>query len=472
MASKSTKPSNEKYEQICTEVDRLFDLYGNKTDNCIVLGVYYDSEERRTTTWQKGHEYICESPLALAVAGDFRYFSDCYDWDYKYNPYVRPIMHDVSAFTVINDDDYGDYEDDEESSRFVLKNGMLVHPISQRHIQWKDVDKIPDANQVEKLRDFYNDAETLVKLAKPVMHSLCGKASEFCDESTNCFWRNYIVIGRDYKFRTFTMHYDAMMKDESIKFDDMIIDDTLSKINHVKQNFKPVKDYGPSTNVAIREPVAFPEWPDWEKHIIDARKKRGHSYWEPTIQVDSINNIPFAQKKLKELPICMITDIFLQYYDRGSDQKLSNFYYYSPENTDEKIYNSCQNSVYKYDYFGMHQIAFNWYTLCCLHGDTDSHNKKSTKIVSTYIGDMTPIEFINFIRTTFWNENKEYTGDKDLLFYGLRIKKVKKDWKQFGPSQDGTNYSWGSHELWGDKPWCITVQQYNTVYKKIMGHDL
>ena len=468
MAAKSTK---EKYEQICTEVDRLFDLYGNKTDNCIVLGVYYDSEERRNTTWQKGHEYICESPVALAIAGDFRYFSEYYDWDYKYNPFVRPIMHDVSAFTVISDDDYDD--DDEESSCFVLKNGMSVRPISQNHIQWKDVDKIPDALQVEKLRDFYNDAEKLVKLAKPVMHSLCGKPSEFCDDSTNCFWRNYIVIGRDYKFRSFTMRYDAMMQDEDTTFDEMVIDATLSNINHVKKNFKPVKDYGPSTNVAIRKPVAFLDWPEWEEHIIDARKKPGHSYWTPIIQVDDVNNIPFAKMKLKELPICMITDIFLQHYDRGSNQDLNNFYYYSPENTDEKIYNTCQNSVYKYEYGGSkYQIAFNWYTLCCLHGDTNSRDENSTKIVSTYIGDMTPIEFIDFIRKTFWNEDKEYTGNKDLLFYGLRIKKTKKDWEQFGLSQDGTNYCWGnSRKFWGKKPWCITVDQYHTVYKKIIGKD-
>lgn len=449
------------YDQVCTEIDRIFDLYGKPTDNCIVLGAYYDTEDRDESRWQHGHKFVCEHSVALSVAGDFRYFSPYYDWDYEYNPHVRPVMHDIAAFTHVRcndydwDDDMNEDEDDVECEVFKIGRGLCVSPIGQQSIMSKDVDKIPCGPQVRKLRDYFVDAQKLVKMIKPFMHHVCGTANSFCDDSTNCFWRNYLVIGRDYKFRTFTMRYDAMMQDTSTEFDSMVIDSTLANCGHVKQNFTPTKDYGPVENVRVREPVPFIEWKDWKKYF----KKKIDRFG-----VDDMNDVPFVKMTLKELPISMITDMFLQHYNRGSDPIVSNFFYYEPENKDEDIYALCQNSVYEYDFHGRHQIGFNWYTLCCLHGDTDSDKKQSTKVVETYIGDMTPVEFIDFIRKTFWRDDKEYTGSKDFLHYGLVQKLSRPSYKNFGNYENGTMYCWHSIHR---KPWYLTLEQYEEAKKRL-----
>lgn len=461
--AKTTKKFDKKfYEQLCTEIDRIFDLYGKPTDNCIVLGAYYDTEERDDGTWQKGHTFICEDSVALVVAGDFRYFSPYYDWDYDYNPYVRPVMHDISAFTKVCSDDY-DWEEpdaDDESDTYKIRSGLTVGPVSKDSVMSKDVDKIPYGVQMEKLRDYFVDAQKLVTMIKPFMHHVCGSATSYCDDSTNCFWRNYIVIGKDYKFRSFTMRYDAMMQSNDTTFDEMVIDDTLAKCGHVKQNFKPTKEYGPTENVSVREPVPYIEWKDWEKCVMKEVDCR--NYYD--VGVENMDAVPFSNMKLKELPISMITDIFIQNYDRGTDPKLLNMFYYEPENKDEDIYALCQNSVYEYDYFGRYQIGFNWNTLCCLHGDTDSEKKKSTKIVETYIGDMTPEEFIKFIHDTFWYKDMEYTGNKDLLYYGLVKKLSCPSYKNFGNYENGTRYSWSHIHK---KPWYLTIAQYEAAKKKL-----
>lgn len=460
--AKTTKKYDKKfYEQVCTEIDRIFDLYGKPTDNCIVLGAYYDTEDRDNSTWQKGHSFICEDSVALVAAGDFRYFSPYYDWDYEYNPYVRPVMHDISAFTHVssNDYDWDEHDEDDESDTYKIRRGLTVSPVSKNSVMPKDVDKIPYGVQVEKLRDYFVDAQKLVTMIKPFMHHVCGSASSYCDDSTNCFWRNYIVIGRDYKFRTFTMRYDAMMQSKSTKFDDMVVDDTLAKCGHVKQDFKPTKDYGPTEDARVREPVPYIEWKEWEKYVksIDCR-----NHYE--IGVESLDVVPFSKMKLKELPISMITDIFIQFYDRGSDPKLLNMFYYESENKDEDIYALCQNSVYEYDYFGRRQIGFNWNTLCCLHSDTNSRKEKSTKVVETYIGDMTPDEFIKFIRETFWSKDMEYTGSRDLLHYGLVKKLTHPSYKNFGNYENGTQYCWSHIHK---KPWYLTIKQYEAAKEKL-----
>lgn len=461
MAKTTKKYDKQFYEQVCTEIDRIFDLYGKPTDNCIVLGAYYDTEDRDEGKWRHGHTFICEDSVALVVAGDFRYFSPYYDWDYEYNPYVRPVMHDISAFTHVSSSDYDwdDCDEDAESDIYKIRRGLTVSPISKNGVMPKDVDKIPYGVQVEKLRDYFVDAQKLVSMIKPFMHHVCGSASSYCDDSTNCFWRNYIVIGRDYKFRSFTMRYDAMMQSKSTTFDSMVIDDTLAKCGHAKQDFKPVKDYGPTEDVRVREPVPYIEWKEWEKYVksIDCR-----NHYE--IGVENLDDVPFSKMKLKELPISMITDIFLQFYDRGSDPKLLNMFYYEPENKDEDIYALCQNSVYEYDYFGWHQIGFNWNTLCCLHGNTNSRKEKSTKVVETYIGDMTPDEFINFIRKTFWGENMEYTGSRDLIHYGLIKKLSRPSYKNFGNYENGTMYCWSRIHT---KPWYLTIKQYEAAKEKL-----
>lgn len=451
-ASKTKKLTTEQLDKICCEVDRLFDLYGKPTDNCIVLGVYYDDEERRETAWQSGHTFVCESPVALSAAGDFRYFSDCYDWDYYHNPYVRPVMHDISAFTMIREDGYCGEDDG-----FVrLKNGMSVGPIEEDAVQEKDTDKIPDRQQVEQLRDYYDDAERLFKKVIPYLRMLRKNPADLCDEWTNCYWRNYLVIGRDYKLRSFSMRYDAMMQDISLTFDDMVDDTTLADIGHTRKHYRPSKKYGPTTNVRVREPVPFIDWPDYRKHMKDYKT------------IDNVKNIPFAKMKLKELPISMITDMFLNTYQRGRDQELTNMFHYHPLNTDEKIYDICQNSVYSYEYGGdRYQVAFNWYTLCCLHGDTNTRKAKSTRVVPTYIGDMTPEKFIAFIKDTFYWGDKEYTGDTNLLYYGLRTRKGK-PWSdydyEFGPDQDGTQYCFSDHTYSDIKPWYLSTDQFDRLY--------
>ena len=205
MAKTSKKFDKQFYERVCTEIDRIFDLYGKPSDNCIVLGAYYDTEDRDERTWKHGHSFICEDSVALVAAGDFRYFSPYYDWDYEYNPYVRPVMHDISAFTHVSSSDY-DWDDCDEDI-YTIRRGLTVSPVSKNSVMPKDVAKIPYGVQVEKLRDYFVDAQKLVTMIKPFMHHVCGTAKSYCDDSTNCFWRNYIVIGRDYKFRSFTKCY-------------------------------------------------------------------------------------------------------------------------------------------------------------------------------------------------------------------------------------------------------------------------
>lgn len=457
MAKPTKKYDKKFYEQVCTEIDRIFDLYGKPTDNCIVLGAYYDTDERDYGTWQKGHTFICEDSVALVVAGDFRYFSPYYDWDYEYNPYVRPVMHDISAFTrVSSNDDWEESDGYDESDIYKIRRGLTVCPVRKNSVMPKDVDKIPYGVQIEKLRDYFVDAQKLVTMIKPFMHHVCGSAKSYCDNSTNCFWRNYIVIGRDYKFRSFTMRYDAMMKSESTEFDEMVIDDTLAKCGHAKQDFKPTKEYGPTEDARVREPVPYIEWKDWKKCVKKVDR------W--VVGVTSMDVVPFAKMRLKELPISMITDLFIQNYDRGSEPYLLNMFYYEPENKDEDIYALCQNSVYEYDFSGRHQIGFNWNTLCCLHGDTNSCKKKSTKIVETYIGDMTPDEFIQFIRDTFWNNDQEYTGNKDLLYYGLIKKLSHPSYENFGNFENGKQYCWSHIHK---KPWYLTIAQYKAAKKKL-----
>jgi len=443
------KTSKKLYDQLCTEIDRIFDLYGKPSDNCIVLGVYYND---RDSSWSRGHSCICEDSIALSKAGDFRYFSPYYDWDYEYNPYVRPVMHDVSAFTTLGKRTH----DSPDEGIYVISRGLSVGPIGKESLMPKDVDRIPCSPLIEKLRDYYVDARKLVEMIKPLMHQVCGTGRSYCDSSTNCFWRNYIVVGRDYNFRTFTMRYDAMVSSRHLDFDSMIVDRTLGDCGHVKQHFTPAKEYAPTENVAIREPVPYIEWKDWKNHVrrLDTRYlRRG---WRAG--VTNLDVVPFASMKLKELPICMITDIFMQTYDRGSDPKLSNFFYYEPENRDEDIYALCQNSVYEFECYGRQQIGFNWYTMCCLHGDVNYRKGKSKKVVETYIGDMTPIEFIQFINKTFWDEYKEYTGDVDLLYYGLVKKLARPSYKNFGNYENGTQYCWNSIRT---KPWYLTIAQYD-----------
>jgi hypothetical protein len=257
------------------------------------------------------------------------------------------------------------------------------------------------------------------------------------------------------------MRYDAMMQSKSTKFDEMVIDSTLAKCGHVKQDFKPIKDYGPTEDARVREPVPYIEWKNWEKCVTKVEVEC-RNYTD--VGVENMDVVPFSKMKLKELPISMITDIFIQNYDRGSDPILLNMFYYEPENKDEDIYALCQNSVYEYDYFGRHQIGFNWNTLCCLHGDTDSEKKKSTKIVETYIGDMTPEEFIKFIHDTFWYKDMEYTGSKDLLYYGLIKKLSRPSYKNFGNYENGKQYCW---EHIHAKPWYLTIKQYEAAKKKL-----
>ena len=432
------KFTREYLDRICCEIDRLFSLYGKPNDNCIVLGVYYK--------WSR--KVVCEEPVALSIAGDFRYFSDCYDWDYSHNPYVRPIMHDISAFTVICRD-----KPNEANGKFGLRKGKTIKAIDECTIQEKDIDKIPDMKQIEQLRDYYDDAETLFELIRPYMHEKCGDPRRFCDSSTNCYWRNFLVVGRDYKFRTFTMRFDAMMCNEHEQFDEMVVDQSLANIGHVRQKYARVKDYGPNTNVPVRKPVAFIDWPDFKKHITG------------TLQVDDPENLPFSHMKLKELPISLIMDMFLHEYDHGSEPVLKNWLHYHPLNTDEKIYKLCQNSVYRYNYEGSKQIGFNWFKLCCIHGDTNSRNHASKRIVETYVGDMTPDEFIEFIRTKFCGGHMEYTGDKSLLYYGLRVRKNLPWHKvdEFGPDQCGTQYGFtsGCYSRW--KPWFLSTEQYDYI---------
>lgn len=459
MAQPTKKFDKQFYEQVCTEIDRIFDLYGKPTDNCIVLGAYYDTEGHDHGTWQNGHSFICEDSVALAVAGVFRYFSQYYDWDYKYNPYVRPVMHDISAFTRVRITDHDWEGSDGASDTYKIRRGFTVGPVSKNSVMRKDVDRIPYGVQIEKLRDYFVDAQKLVTMIKPFMHHVCGSARSYCDDSTNCFWRNYIVIGRDYKFRTFTMRYDAMMQSNSTEFDSMVIDDTLAKCGHTKQNFKPTKEYGPTENISVRGPVPFIKWKDW---AICVRKVDKRTYFD--VGVESMDVVPFSKMKLKELPISMITDIFIQNYDRGSNPTLLNMFYYEPENKDEDIYALCQNSVYDYNYYGRHQIGFNWNTLCCLHGDTNSSKEKSTKIVETYIGDMTPDEFITFIRETFWSNDMEYTGSEDLLHHGLIKKLSSPSYQNFGHYENGTQYC-GDHIH--EKPWYLTIKQYEAAKKQL-----
>jgi hypothetical protein len=257
------------------------------------------------------------------------------------------------------------------------------------------------------------------------------------------------------------MRYDAMMQDKSTEFDSMVIDSTLANCGHAKQDFKPTKDYGPTEDARVREPVPYIEWKDWEKCVTKVEVER-RNYTD--VGVKNMDVVPFSKMKLKELPISMITDIFIQNYGRGSDPILLNMFYYEPENKDEDIYALCQNSVYEYDYFGRHQIGFNWNTLCCLHGDTDSEKKKSTKIVETYIGDMTPEEFIKFIHDTVWYKDMEYTGSKDLLYYGLIKKLSRPSYKNFGNYENGKQYCWMHIQK---KPWYLTIKQYEAAKKKL-----
>ena len=449
------KTSKKLYDQLCTEIDRIFDLYGKPTDNCIVLGVYY---RNTTSSWKRGRSHICEDSLALGKAGVFRYFSQYYDWDYEYNPYVRPVMHDVSAFTVIGERKHDSLDEDIYASA----RGFSVGPAAKDSVMPKDVDKIPCGSQIEKLRDYYDDAKKLVDMIKPLMHSVCGPAKFYCDDSTNCYWRNYIVVGRDYKFRSFTMRYDAMMSNRDHSFDCLVVDSTLANCGHAKQNFAPTKDYGPTENIPVRKPVPYIKWKGWKKHI---RRVCDWSRRGCNIGVANMDVVPFSKMKLKDLPICMITDIFLQNYDRGSDQYILNFFYYDPANKDEDIYALCQNSVYKYEYSRVfHQIGFNWYTLCCLHGDTDNEKKNSTKVVETYIGDMTPIEFIQFIRHTIWGDNMEYTGKRDLLYYGLAKKLARPSYKNFSHYENGKMWRCANAKC---KPWYLSVEQTDEA-KKIL----
>jgi len=450
---KKKTDSRKRLDEICTEIDRIFDLYGKPGDNCIVLGAYYDSPDHDCNKWMKGHSYVCEDPLALSAAGKFRYFSQYYDWDYKYNPHVRPVMHDVSAFTHLL---YDDGEPCETAGEFLVREGILVAPVSRNSIMYKHVDMIPMPHRVEQLRDYYRDAEKLVSMIKPVMHAACGSASSLCDDSTNEYWRNYVAVLRDYRFISFTMRYDAMMADEQSTIEHMAVDSPLASCGHLKRSFQKTKDYGPDCNPRVREPVPFIEWKEWESHI--ARQDDSTYYHRPPVRADSPESVPFNRMKLKELPISLITDIFLQHYSKGSDPVLSNMFFYEPNNRDEDIYGLCQNSVYKYDYFGTHQVAFNWNTLCCLHGDViNATGTKSTRVAETYIGDMTPGEFIEFIRTALWRDSMEYTGDEDLLHYGLRIRKFHPDRRMLGRTAGYPEFSLYRNQR---KPWYLTIDQF------------
>ena len=57
------KTSKKLYDQLCTEIDRIFGLYGKPSDNCIVLGVYYND---RDSSWSRGRSCICEDSIALS----------------------------------------------------------------------------------------------------------------------------------------------------------------------------------------------------------------------------------------------------------------------------------------------------------------------------------------------------------------------------------------------------------------------